>query len=482
MKVQVNGIFCRFTFYISKSISLVMNRIKSLNPQYVFIVLGLIYGIAFLVLIPPFQVPDEYEHYYKSWDISNGNLIPEKIGNKAGVSVPESVKIMTDNVYQKWKYYILNNQSMDMEYLLNFPLKSNSDVFVDISKYAVVTYSPLPYLASALSITLGKLFDLSPLILLYLGRFGNLLLWLFIIFLAIRITPIFKWGFLAIALMPMTLFQAASLSADGIAISLSFLTIAIFIKLALDNNIKQITSKHIAVMVLITLLLSLAKMPYIMLILLFFLIPSKKFSGRTKMFKIFGLMFLIGVLVIAFWNFLVNGLYMPLDPGISIKDQLFYILHYPVDFIQTMLNTSSQYAGELPFVVVGNWAYANSPIPNLIYYISFFIILLVAAFDKGSFKINLKQRYIMLGLFLLVTGTIFVLEYLTWTYTGAPVIHGIQGRYLIPVLPLLFLTFYEKSERTKNRLLVELMLSLFIILILSKVVFIFINYYYMLYL
>ena len=82
-----------------------MNRIKSLNPQYVFIVLGLIYGLAFLVLIPPFQVPDEYEHYYKSWDLSNGNLIPEKIGNKAGVSVPESVKIMTDNVYQKMEIF-----------------------------------------------------------------------------------------------------------------------------------------------------------------------------------------------------------------------------------------------------------------------------------------------------------------------------------------------------------------------------------------
>ena len=458
-----------------------MNRIKSLNPQYVFIVLGLIYGIAFLVLIPPFQVPDEYEHFYKSWDLSNGNLVPEKIGNKAGVSVPESVKIMTDNTYQKWKYYILNNQSMDMGYLLTLPLKSSTNVFVDISKYAVVTYSPLPYLASALSITLGKLFDLSPLILLYLGRFGNLLLWLLIIFLAIRITPVFKWGFLAIALMPMTLFQAASLSADGTAISLSFLTIAIFLKLALDDNIKKITPKHILIIISIGLLLGLAKMPYIMLILLFFLIPSKKFKSRTKMFQIFGLTFLLAVLIIAFWNFMVNGLYMPLDPGISIKDQLLYILHYPIDFIQTMLNTSSQYAGELPFIVVGNWAYANSPIPNLIYYMYFFIILLVAAFDKGSFKISLKQRYIILGLFLLIAGTIFVLEYLTWTYTGAQVIHGIQGRYLIPILPLLFLTLYEKGERTKNRLLVELTMSLLIILILSKVVLIFINYYYALY-
>jgi uncharacterized membrane protein len=458
-----------------------MNRIKSLNPQYVFIVLGLIYGIAFLVLIPPFQVPDEYEHYYKSWDLSNGNLIPEKIGNKAGVSVPESVKIMTDNVYQKWKYFILNNQTMDMKYLLNLPLQSRNNVFVDISKYAVVTYSPLPYLASALSITIGKVFDLSPLILMYLGRFGNLLLWLFIIFLAIRITPVFKWGFLAIALMPMTLFQASSLSADGSAIALSFLTIAIFLKLALDENIKKINTKNIIILISISLLLGLAKMPYIMLILMLFLIPSRKFEGKKRMFQIFGLMFLLAVLIIALWNFMVNGLYMPLDPGISIKDQLFYILQQPLEFVQTLLNTSSKYAGEFPNIVIGNWAYGNSPIPNWIYSIYFFALVLISAFDKNSFKMSIKQKYILLGLFSLITCTIFVLEYLTWTYIGAQVIHGIQGRYLIPILPLLFLSLYETGARTKNRILIESMIVLFIILILSKVVFIFINQYYAFY-
>lgn len=201
----------------------------------------MIYGIAFLVLIPHFQVPDEYEHYYKAWDVSNGNLIPERIGNKAGVYLPESVKIMTDNVYQKWKFFILNNQKMDMEYLLNLPLESKNSVFVDISKYAVVTYSPIPYLASSLSIAAGNAFNLSPLILMYLGRLGNLILWLFVTYLAIRITSILKWGFLAIALMPMTLFQTTSISADSITIALSFLTIAIFLKFSLDESIKKLT-------------------------------------------------------------------------------------------------------------------------------------------------------------------------------------------------------------------------------------------------
>lgn len=458
-----------------------MNRIKSLNPQYVFILLGLIYGIAFLLLIPPFQVPDEYEHYYKAWDISNGNIIPEKIGNKAGVYLPESVKIMTDNVYQKWKYFILNNQELDMEYLLSLPLESDNDVFVDISKYAVVTYSPIPYIASALSMAAGKMFNLSPLLLMYLGRLGNLILWLFVTFLAIRITPVFKWGFLAIALMPMTLFQAASLSADGVTLALSFLIIAIFLKLALDESIEKINTKHILILVLISLILSLAKLPYVMLILLFFLIPSAKFESKRQMFMIFGLLSLVTVLAIAIWNFMVNGLYMPLDPGVSIKDQLFYVLHNPVDYIHVLMNTSSKYAVEFPIISVGSWAYLDTPLSKWIYGIYFLVLFIIAIFDKNSFKINFKQRYIILGVFLLITSTIFFLEYLTWTYVGAQVIHGIQGRYLIPILPLLFLFLYENGSDTKSRILVESMITLFIIFILSKVVSIFINQYYAFY-
>lgn len=458
-----------------------MNRIKSLNPQYVFIFLGLIYGVAFLLLIPPFQVPDEYEHYYKAWDVSDGNLIPEKIENKAGVYVPESVKIMTDNVYQKWKFFILNNQKMDMEYLLNLPLESNNNIFVDISKYAVVTYSPIPYMASALSIAVGKAFNLSPLILLYLGRLGNLILWLFVICLAIRITPIFKWGFLAIALLPMTLFQAASLSADGLAIALSFLIIAIFLKFSLDESIKKINTKQILILFSIILMLGLTKLPYILLIFLFFLIPTRKFGNKKKMSLIFGFIFLSTLLIIGIWNFMVNGLYMPLDPGVSFKDQLFYVLMYPFDFIQALLNTSSKYAADFPILSIGSWAYLDTPLPNWIYGIYFLAIFLISVFDNNSIKINFRQRYIILGLFLLITCSIFLLEYLTWTYVGAQVVHGFQGRYLIPILPLLFLFLYESGSNTQNRIFAESMITLFIIFILSKVVFIFLNHYYAFY-
>lgn len=453
-------------------------NIKSLNPQYIFVVVGLIYGIAFLITIPPFQVPDEYDHYYKALDISNGNIIPVKIGNNlAGVYVPKSAKILTDNIYQKWTFFIKDKEKIGIYSLLNTPYNSDDKVFVDISKFMVITYSPVPYLAAVLIITLGKLLDLSPLVLLYLGRLGNLLIWLLITYLTIKITPIFKWVFLAISLMPLTLFQAASLSADSLTISLSFLTIAIFLKFSLDNSIKKIEMKHVLILILITLLLGLTKLPYVLLFFMFFLIPARKFRDKKRMFLIFGLIALFTILLVVTWNIMVNGLYMTINPGVSAKDQLFFVLLHPFNFIQILINTLFTFnLGIFPFIIVGVWGWPDMPLPYWVYIIYFFALSVIAILDKNSIKIIPIQKYIILGLFLFITLIIFLIEYVTWTSVGAPVILGIQSRYFIPILPLLFLFLYRNGSN-KNKILPESMITVFIISILSVVVLAFINQY-----
>ncbi len=454
-------------------------NIKRLNPQYIFVIVGLIYGIAFLITVPPFQIPDEYDHYYKALDISNGNIIPVKIGNNlAGVYVPKSAKILTDSIYQKWAFFINNREKIGIYSLLNMHYNNDNTVFVDISKFIVITYSPVPYLAAVLFMALGKLFGLSPLILLYLGRLGNLLLWLFIIYLAIKITPVFKWIFLAISLMPLTLFQAASLSADSLTIALSFLTIAIFLKFSLDTNIKKIEKKHVLILILVSLLLGLTKLPYILLFFMFFLIPASKFRDKKRMLLIFGLISLLTLLLLGTWNLMTTGLYMTINPGVSVKGQLFFVLLHPFNFIQILANTLFTYnLGMLPSIIVGVWGWSEMPLPYWVYIIYIIALFIMAFLDKSSTKIIPLQKYAILGLFLSITLIIFLIEYITWTFVGAPIVNGIQSRYFIPIFPLLFLILYRKGSNNKNRILIESMITVFIISILSVVVLAFINQY-----
>ena len=210
---------------------------------------------------------------------------------------------------------------------------------------------------------------------------------------------------------------------------------------------------------------------------MFFLIPASKFGNKKRMFLIFGLISLFTILLVVTWNVMASGLYMTINPGVSAKDQLFFVLLHPFNFIQILTNTLFTFnLGMFPFIIVGVWGWPDMPLPYWVYIIYFFALFVIAVLDKNPIKIALVQKYIFLGLFLFITITIFLIEYITWTSVGAPVIFGIQSRYFIPILPLLFL-FLHRNDYTKNRILYESMITAFIIIFLSIVSFAFINQY-----
>ena len=420
-----------------------MNNFRNINPQTVFLIIGLIYGLGFLLATPAFQVPDEYEHFYRSLYVSEGHIVPEKLGNLSGVYVPESVQYTSDTVNQEWYTFLQNRENKThLTPLLSTPFNSKNMVFEDISRIAVITYSPVPYLISALAIDIGKLFNLSPLVLLYMGRLANLLAWLFLTYLAIKITPIHKWVFLMLALIPMTLFEAASLSADSFLLGVSFLIIAIFFKYAFDDNKKKIGIKEIYILGILLLLVGLAKSNYILLLFLIFLIPSQKFGSRKNRLLITGTLFLVVVAAVGIWNLIVNGLYAPIIPQVSISGQIAYILGDPLRFPYILLNTFIQRGLSYQFLFVGNF-WLDIPLPT--WWLGFYLITIIpiALLDKGIANITRNQKLISAAIFIINFITACALVYITWTPVGQNVIDGIQGRYFIPILPLLFLLLYK---------------------------------------
>ncbi len=420
-----------------------MNKFRDINPQTVFLIIGLIYGLGFLLATPAFQVPDEYEHFYRSLYVSEGHIVPEKLGNLSGVYVPESVKITSDTVNEEWYTFLQDRDNKtNLAPLLYLPFNSKNMVFEDISRIAVVTYSPVPYLVSAFAIDFGKLFNLAPLVLMYIGRFANLLVWVFLTYLAIKITPVHKWVFLMLALLPMTLFEAASLSADSFLLGISFLIIAIFFKYAFDDNKKKIGIKEVYILGILLLLVGLAKSNYILLLFLIFLIPAQKFGSRKNRFLVTGSLFLVVGTAVVIWNLIVNGLYAPIIPQVSISGQIAYILGDPFRFPYVLINTFIKSGLSYQYLFVGNF-WLDVPLP--IWWLGFYLITIipVALFDKDMINIIRKQKLISAVTFFLNFLSACALVYITWTPVGQNVIDGIQGRYFIPIFPLLFLLLYK---------------------------------------
>lgn len=490
-----------------------MNKFRDIKPQTVFLIIGLIYGMGFILATPAFQVPDEYEHFYRALYVSEGHVVPEKLGDKSGVYVPESVQITSDKVSREWYSFIMDRKvKMNLTSLLYLPFNGKNMVFEDISRIAVITYSPVPYLVSAFGIAIGKLFNLSPLVLMYIGRLANLLAWLFLTYLAIRITPVQKWVFLMLALIPMTLFEAASLSADSLLFGLSFLIIAIFFKFAFDDNKKKIGIKDIYILFILLLLLALSKSNYFLLVSLIFLIPAEKFGNpqtqsvwgtknflyskifgnRKKMILVAGFLFLSIAVITGVWSLLVKDLYMPIVPQVSVSGQIAYILGDPFRFPYVLINTLIHQGLSYQLLFVGNF-WLDIPLPMWWLGVYVATIIPIALLEKNSIIITRNQKLISTVVFILAFIAVCALVYIPWTPVGQNIIDGIQGRYFIPILPLIFLLLYkirdfgnyDKKITNSNKKIIRtirenlnLILIAYIVIFLSITLLIFITSYY----
>ena len=194
------------------------------SPKSMYVLLALILGafgsIPLVVLTPPFQVPDEAQHFYRAYELSDLEIHAEVQNGVSGAMLPESLpRLVKSCVYT----------SDDLNYpatpapisgtlkLTAIPLDSSAKRFVGFPGSAF--YSPLPYLPQVLGIAIGRMVGLGPLYLLYLGRLFNCLAALGLVGLAVYVIPFAEELVILVACLPMSLFLYASISADSAVIA-----------------------------------------------------------------------------------------------------------------------------------------------------------------------------------------------------------------------------------------------------------------------
>ena len=113
-----------------------------------------------------------------------------------------------------------------------------------VGNFSNLSYSPIGYLPQAAGMLFGRMLNFSPLLLFYCGRLANLGVYIFLIYLAIRKIPFAKWLVAGISLMPITLFESASLSPDALNNGLCILFIAYVIHCAVNKNSENPLSRN----------------------------------------------------------------------------------------------------------------------------------------------------------------------------------------------------------------------------------------------
>jgi uncharacterized membrane protein len=399
-----------------------------------FLILSWTFGTLFAFLTPPFQVPDEYHHFYRSYQVSEGHLAQTIWHDQPGGFLPSSVIEFQDRVSQGIPHN--PDKKQDFHTLLEMrklPLNADQRQFVYFP-----WYSPTIYFPQAAAIAAARLFGAGPLTILYAGRLGNLLVWSLLIYLALRLMPMLDWTLLLLALTPMSLCQAASLSGDAMVNGLCFLFIATVLYLAVGDE-KPIGARQLTAVLFLGAAIALAKTAYLPMTLLLLIVPARKFGGRRR--KWLALAFFVAVTLSISVGWTLSTYHNFVLPGSSPIQQFASRLSHPLDAMRS-------YIGQLfsiPFLcsIIGKLGWYDTRLwrPSVIAY----VVMLVLSTQIGGWptvRLERWQKGIIALSAIVVWLAVFTLVDLAFTAVGAIGVTSLQGRYLIPATPLIALLFY----------------------------------------
>ena len=353
-----------------------------------------------------------------------------------------------------------------------------------------ITYDPLiidsafeqnpffGYLPQAVGIFIAKLLDLNVIWILWLARICNLLFYAAVVSIAIRKTPVLKIPLLAVACIPISIYQASSASIDAMIISLSILAVSYFIYMCKSPE-DSLLKKDIAVFAVICVFLGLCKLPYLAFIFLLLFVPSKNFKMDRKNNYLFILLviFIVAVIGIMWSRYSAPTLLHSWRSShnlINSTMQFEHVVHHPKSIGKFLYNI---FFLDLPNILMGVFSFFGAlqfhHYDDKYYFVTYAILIYLAvtllAYPRNvefELKTKLGSALIILGIYV---GTCFI-QLLTWASVGYFNL-GISTRYFVPLFALLPVAVCIKKnpidEDKFDRYVIVLMVAFMATLIIS---------------
>jgi uncharacterized membrane protein len=423
------------TVRISGRPSNVLTRIVAFDIPIVFLVLGLIGVLPLVLLTPPFQVPDEQQHFYRAYQLSELSLHSVVRNGAAGAILPSSLPELADRFLGSRANHIGRPVRAiplrDTLEVLARPLDPTRREFVDFTSDAF--YSPLPFLPQTVAIAAGRGLGLGPLGLLYAARLVNGLTALVVVAAALRILPVGNMALLVLGLLPMVLYEFASASPDAGVISTALLFTAIAMRARFRGRWKwtEVLLACLAGWVFCSL-----KPVYAPLLVMG--LPGVFRRGATGHVIVVHAVLIAAVLgATAFWLAYSSSTLLTQVEGTNISQQLAGIVADPAGFAETVLNTL-QTSGTLWIRgTIGVLGWVTILLPKAMYLMPIAAVLTCALLrHPAAPSINPAEA---LWYTLLISASallVLVAMYLYWSPVGAGLITGVQGRYFLPLAGL----------------------------------------------
>lgn len=426
------------------------------SPIFVFL-LALTFSLLSAFLTPPFQIPDEDEHFRYTRAIAAGSVIPKEL-NPRGVGglIPQAdMNLIT--VFAP----VATHRDVQVTHEMYAAARAvEGTELIPVNYWGAAIYPPVAYAVPAAGLLLADVLGFDRLSAFYGGRAANALLFSICAAFAIALAPAGRVPLALVLLLPMTLFEAGSFSADAFVFALTPLVCAILAREAVQKDRLPSLAILVCTAIAIT-VLALTKAPLIMMLLPLVAVAWRR-SWMLACMLFVGVFtcYILWVATFVMTPQMAVRSALLMGEEVSSSAQIRALLLDPLQIIPLAFNTLTSYGWFYAITAIGAFGWLEIYMPDW-YYMSAIIIMLVifglsTTDPNPSPSISTKIAFGVASI--AASALVFASLYLVWSAVGADIVSGVQGRYFIPMLFLAVFSiagsFKLNSGTTLNRVVV----------------------------
>jgi uncharacterized membrane protein len=400
----------------------VRSRARDWLP-WLYLVVALPAIVLFSVIMAPVQVADEFSHTMRADQISRGTMLKRIRGTVDGGIATYG------HIFDELYFHPRRQVGEDMAARageVRFNLPDSDENFQNTAQYG-----PLFYVPDAVGIIAGKAMGWTVAHTLLLTRILNGFVSAAIAFAALRILRHGKALAFTTLLLPMSLSTFGSASQDAPLIALTILASAI-VSRAVDER-RLATDGELALFLAIVIATTMARPSQLTLLTL---LPAMS-GWRQSPWRPKVVLLAVTLAVIVLWIVVLRVWLMPpTPPEWNVADQFRIIVTKPWSLPLALLRSLANDWGDLWVSVIGRFGWYDTPMPKWVGTVGA-LACLCAAMAPGNRPPYLRQALWSLLAFGAVMLAIAATLYMSWTPVGNATVHGLQGRYFLPILPLL---------------------------------------------
>lgn len=421
-------------------------NVKLYKASFVIIVL---IGIIYALIVPQFSVPDEYTHYLTSYSQSSILLGKKAFDEHGNVLLYED----SSNTLIRASHPTVN------EYVKEYDGLIGKDKFKINRPYisrAPLTLGSFGYFPQVLGVSLGRILGFNGIQIGILGRISGLLLFGILISYSLKIIPkFFEKVLFTISILPMTLQQVCSYNYDSVLFTASFFLLAYLLYLVYEKE--KINKLDIALVTLSSIIIATIKFVYLPILGLGLLIPREKFTlkhGKILVILMLVVLSLGSYLVVMkcnslFWNVHESNTSSLIDYNTYTVSQ---VIQHPLREIVIIIATFQRFTADYISQMISGplgWLEMNVPALQLSGFLMMLFYSLFSIEKKSKMDRNVK---ICSGLFSMLMILIVILALqISWTPDNSLIVVGVQGRYFLPILPMILLAMKDLlTVKAKN--------------------------------